>query len=138
MPPTSFAEASASLDDETTDGNPPEVVADEESILSECVQSLVPQQWLSWHYRSQDEALIAFSNIHYYNGRLASFPAPPLTPASGHGISLVRVDGQFQRSGKGKTLRTNQIEAERILADIRRRFAESPPTRPPVDRRYHI
>ncbi|ULN42475.1 DUF3320 domain-containing protein [Mycolicibacterium crocinum] len=130
MPPTSFAEASASLDDETTDGNP-EVVADEESILSECVQSLVPQQWLSWHYRSQDEALIAFSNIHYYNGRLASFPAP-LTPASGHGISLVRVDGQFQRSGKGKTLRTNQIEAERILADIRRRFAESPDKAPSI------
>ncbi|BBX09940.1 DUF3320 domain-containing protein [Mycolicibacterium aichiense] len=129
MPPTSFAEASASLDDEATDS--PEVVADEESILSECVQSLVPQQWLSWHYRSQDEALIAFSNIHYYNGRLASFPAP-LTPATGHGISLVRVDGQFQRSGKGKTLRTNQVEAERILADIRRRFAESPDKAPSI------
>lgn len=123
MPPTSFAETNASIGDEKVDANP-EVVADEESILSECVQALVPQQWLSWHYRSQDEALIAFSNIHYYNGRLASFPAPR-TSASGHGISLVRVDGQFERSGKGKTLRTNGVEADRIVADIRRRFAES-------------
>lgn len=130
MPPTSFADASAGVDDGEEDTNP-EVVADEESILSECVQSLVPQQWLSWHYRSQDEALIAFSNIHYYNGRLASFPAP-LSPASGHGISLVRVDGQFERSGRGKTLRTNRVEAERIVADIRSRFDASPDAAPSI------
>ncbi|MDH6199086.1 hypothetical protein M2272_005753 [Mycobacterium frederiksbergense] len=130
MPPTSFAEANASIDDGEEDTNP-EVIADEESILSECVQSLVPQQWLSWHYRSQDEALIAFSNIHYYNGRLASFPAP-LAPAGGHGISLVRVDGQFERTGRGKTLRTNRVEADRIVADIRGRFASSPDVAPSI------
>lgn len=130
MPPTSFADANASVDDGEEDVAP-EVVADEESILSECVQSLVPQQWLSWHYRSQDEALIAFSNIHYYNGRLASFPAP-LASAGGHGISLVRVDGQFERTGRGKTLRTNRVEADRIVADIRDRFDESPENAPSI------
>jgi Protein of unknown function (DUF4011)/Swt1-like HEPN/AAA domain/REase_MTES_1575/Protein of unknown function (DUF3320) len=130
MPPTSFADASAAIDDGEEDANP-EVVADEESILSECVQSLVPQQWLSWHYRSQDESLIAFSNIHYYNGRLASFPAP-LAPATGHGISLIRVDGHFERSGRGKTLRTNRVEADRIVADIRSRFAQSPEVAPSI------
>jgi superfamily I DNA and/or RNA helicase len=130
MPPTIFAEANAAVDEGEEDANP-EVVADEESILSECVQSLVPQQWLSWHYRSQDEALIASSNIHYYNGRLASFPAP-LAPNSGHGISLVRVDGHFERSGRGKTLRTNRVEADRIVADIRTRFAASPDAAPSI------
>lgn len=130
MPPTSFADANAAVDDGEEDANP-EVVADEESILSECVQSLVPQQWLSWHYRSQDEALIAFSNIHYYNGRLASFPAP-LAPATGHGISLVRVDGQFERSGRGKSLRTNRVEAERIVADILQRFDRSQGNAPSI------
>jgi hypothetical protein len=122
MPPSSFGDSNAVDDDEDQS---PDVVVDEESILTECVQARVPQQWLSWHYRSQDEALIAFSNQQYYNGKLASFPAP-LPPTSGHGVSLVRVDGQFERSGKGKTLRTNGAEAERIVADIRRRFAESP------------
>ncbi|WNG88503.1 DUF4011 domain-containing protein [Mycobacterium sp. ITM-2016-00317] len=122
MPPTSFAETSAALDDE--EEYDPDVVVDEESILTECVHGLVPQQWLSWHYRSQDEALIAFSNLHYYGGALASFPAP--LPAHGdHGISFVRVNGHFERTGRGKTLRTNRVEAEAIVADVRRRFDES-------------
>lgn len=127
MPPTSFADAGTGDDDEdyTTD-----TVVDEESILTECVQSQVPRQWLSWHYRSQDEALIAFSNQNYYEGRLASFPAPQATTGSGTGVSLVRVDGVFERSGKGKTLRTNRVEAERIVADIRHRFAASPAEAP--------
>lgn len=127
MPPTSFAETNATFD-EDEDYNP-DVVLDEESILTECVQALVPQQWLSWHYRSQDEALIAFSNAHYYGGQLASFPAPHAGD-HGHGISLARVDGHFERSGKGKTLRTNRVEAERIVEDIRQRFAASPERAP--------
>lgn len=123
MPPTSFAEASVGDDDEDY---APDTVVDEESILTECVQSQVPRQWLSWHYRSQDEALIAFSNQNYYEGRLASFPAPRAAAGAGHGVSLVRVDGTFERAGKGKTLRTNRVEAERIVADIRQRFTSSP------------
>jgi hypothetical protein len=126
MPPTSFAEAGVSVDDE--EEYDPDVVLDEESILTECVQARVPRQWLSWHYRSQDESLIAFSNQHYYDGRLASFPAPlgaASTAGAGHGVSLVRVDGTFERSGRGKSLRTNQVEADRIVGDIRGRFAES-------------
>lgn len=127
MPPTSFAEINAVADDEAE--STPDAVIDEESILTECVQAMVSQQWLSWHYRSQDEALIAFSNLQYYQGKLASFPAP-LPAGPGHGISLVRVDGQFERGGKGKTLRTNRVEAERIVSDIRQRFAESPQAAP--------
>ena len=80
MPPTSFAEANATS--MTTRDSDQELFIDKESILTECVGALVPQQWLSWHYRSQDEALIAFSNQHYYNGRLASFPAPHADKAS--------------------------------------------------------
>lgn len=129
MPPTSFAEAGVGIDDEEEYNV--DVVVDEESILTECVNAQVPQQWLSWHYRSQDEALIAFSNFHYYKGHLASFPAP-LVPSSGHGISFIRLDGQFQRDGRGKELRTNRVEAERIVSDIRRRFAESPDRNPSV------
>ncbi|ORV09814.1 DUF3320 domain-containing protein [Mycobacterium celatum] len=126
MPPTSFAEANASLEDE--DEYNPDVVFDEESILTECVQAQVPRQWLSWHYRSQDESLIAFSNHQYYEGRLASFPAPlgTTTSAAGHGISLIRVNGVFDRTGRGRALRTNRVEAGKIVADIRQRFSASP------------
>lgn len=131
MPPTSFAEVSATIDEEAEFDE--SIVPDEESILTECVKAFVPQQWLSWHYRSQDEALIAFSNYHYYENRLASFPAP--LPASGsgargHGISLVRVDGHFERKARGKSLRTNRVEAERIVEDVKQRFAQSPDKAP--------
>ncbi|OBB77103.1 DUF3320 domain-containing protein [Mycobacterium sp. 852014-52144_SCH5372336] len=131
MPPTSFAEASATLDEDEEYNQ--DAVPDEESILTECVQARVPRQWLSWHYRSQDEALITFSNYHYYEGRLASFPAPlPASTSglSGHGISMVRVNGHFERSGRGKTLRTNRVEAERIVEEIKQRFWDSPDKAP--------
>ncbi|MCS5713515.1 DUF4011 domain-containing protein [Herbiconiux sp. CPCC 205716] len=126
MPPTSFGETAIDADDELELSAEAVAVADEESILSECVQSQVPSKWLSWHYRSQDESLITFSNHHYYESRLSSFPAP-LRPTErnaldGYGVSMVRVNGVFNRAGKGKELRTNRIEAEAIVAEIRRRF----------------
>jgi hypothetical protein len=126
MPPTSFAEVNANIDG--SEDSEQESFLDEESILTECVHAQVPQQWLSWHYRSQDEALIAFSNQHYYNRRLASFPAPRTEGASGadgQGVSLNRVNGTFERAGKGKTLRTNRVEADAIVADVIARFRNS-------------
>src|SRR4051794_5845300 len=124
MPPTSFLEPTASSEDSVEFLDT--AVEDEESILSERVQARVPRQWLSWHYRSQDESLIAFSNAQYYENRLSSFPAPTHGRASsepdGRGVSLVRVPGTFHRSNAGRLLRTNPIEAKAIVAEIRRRF----------------
>lgn len=125
MPPTSFADTGGGPDDEAAD--PVETVDDEESILTECVQARVPSQRLGWHYRSQDEALIAFSNRHYYDGALSSFPAPERGTAA---VSLVRVDGDFHRSGRGPLLRTNPIEARAVVDDVVRRFAASPDALP--------
>lgn len=91
---------------------------------------------LTWHYRSRDEALIAFSNEHYYENKLSSFPTPPPeTDPHGHptaGLSFVRVHGTFLRSGTGKALRTNPEEATAIVAEIRRRFALSPDRMPSI------
>lgn len=136
MPPTSFAEPA----DSATGIDLDEVLAveDEESILTEAVQARIEQRWLSWHYRSKDEGLIAFSNSRYYESKLSSFPAP--TPEVDHagrplaGVSLERVNGTFLRpgSGAGKTLRTNPVEADAIVAEIRRRFAESPDDLPSI------
>ena len=112
-------------------------VLDEESILSECVQARVPRLWLTWHYRSRDESLVAFSNQHYYDGRLSTFPAPSSPERSGYGIRLVRVAGVFHRdatrgprslrdpAGVAGLLRTNPVEAEAVVRDVLSRFAES-------------
>ncbi|MGY1781816.1 DUF4011 domain-containing protein [Geodermatophilus sp. SYSU D01036] len=135
MPPTSFAEPVSVLDDELAEllGT---AVEDEESILSECVQARVPRHWLSWHYRSHDESLIAFSNAHYYDNRLSSFPAPthgrPSADVGGRGISLVRVQGTFHRAGAGRLLRTNPMEAKAVVAEVRRRFDASPDAVPSI------
>ena len=130
MPPTSFAESSVTTVELDDAG---EQVEDEESILTECVQARVARHRLSWHYRSQDESLIAFSNNHYYNGDLMSFPAPVSGGAGATtGVSLARVDGEFLRSGQGALLRTNPIEAQAVVAEIRRRFAASPDALPSI------
>jgi hypothetical protein len=126
MPPTSFAESAF---DPVSSDEVGDVVEDEESILGECVQARVERQRLTWHYRSQDESLIAFSNHHYYDGTLASFPAPAVA-GPGRGVSLVRVDGTFHRSGP--LLRTNPVEAQAVVEEVRRRFSASPEVVPSV------
>lgn len=140
MPPSTFAEVTADVDEAETEAG---LVADEESILTECTQARVPSKWLSWHYRSQDEALIAFSNHQYYESRLSSFPAPLrevsasvpdalAAPKPDYGLSLVRVDGRFERSGGRGVLRTNRVEAQTIVDEVIRRFAAAGDSAPSI------
>ena len=44
-----------------------------ESLLA-TLEAFLPNCLLEWHYRSEDERLIAFSNEHIYGGRLVTFP----------------------------------------------------------------
>jgi hypothetical protein len=89
---------------------------DAESLLAACLRAGLPRRELSWHYRSQDEALIAFSNTHSYADRLSSFPAP----TAGGAISLLPARGTFLRSGPGA--RTNPVEAQVVVAEVLRRL----------------
>lgn len=120
MPPSTFGAVAGSGEQDEFDSPLAEleqaVVADAESILEECVESGLDQEWLAWHYRSRDEVLIKFSNDHYYDGRLSSFPSP-FHSVPDCGIELRRVDGQFDHGGK----RTNAVEADAIVAEVARR-----------------
>ena len=113
MPPTSFAETVLDFSDELTEVKDLIVVDDEESILNECVQSGLPQKWLSWHYRSQDESLIAFSNAMYYGDRLSTFPAPytPIDGADRPPASACPGRRALHPIRAGRRLRTNEVEA---------------------------
>lgn len=121
MPPTSVAQVSVGNDEDDEDDE--SFVLDEESILSESVRASVPDLMLSWHYRSEDESLIAFSNHQYYDGHLSSFPSASDSLAA-KGVSFVKVNGTFQRVGlaAGKDLRTNPEEAKAIVQEIVRRL----------------
>ncbi|MES2207438.1 MAG: DUF4011 domain-containing protein [Pseudomonadota bacterium] len=73
LPPTSFFDQMIEDDDEeeslaSVDGA--------ESILDICQQLFNPVRTLKWHYRSQHQSLIAFSNFHFYDNSLVVFPSP--------------------------------------------------------------
>ena len=129
MPPTtgfSSSAASVSADDQGDIDDLLVVPDDEESILEECVESGMPRELLAWHYRSQDEILIDFSNGAYYHGRLSSFPSP-FVARPDCGLVYHRVNGQFQHGSKGASdpsFQTNEIEADAIVAEVQRRVAD--------------
>lgn len=107
LPPTRFFDRQS--DD---DGQPPEdgELIELESILEEAVASGLPQLSLRWHYRSRHESLIAFSNHHYYNGDLRTFPA---AGGAGRGVEHVHVPGGTYDRGRS---RTNRAEADAVVA----------------------
>ena len=120
MPPTSIGQVNVNESDEADESGA--VAPDDlDSILTECVESQVPRLWLSWHYRSQDESLITFSNEKYYEGRLASLPSPGGDPTAG--VEWRRVHGHFNREDRRNHFRTNRVEAEAIVEEIRSRLA---------------
>lgn len=115
LPPTNFFGRS---DDGADDGTElAEFEKDMPSILDEVAAAGIPTHRLNWHYRSRDEALIAFSNHYYYDGGLVTFPSPD---ASGEAVRLHKVNGTYQRA-KGST---NPDEARAIAAFIRKRLTE--------------
>lgn len=122
MPPTSFFGRGAGAEDDDS-----EVEDDQERILEERLGARRPQRRLIWHYRSRNESLIAFSSHRYYDGDLVTFPAPLTQDAA---VSLRSVAGARAR---GKA-RTNQIEAEAIVAEVvaRRRLVGERGFEPPA------
>ncbi|MDA0934602.1 MAG: DUF4011 domain-containing protein, partial [Planctomycetota bacterium] len=114
LPPTNFFQRA----DEGEDGFDDADAEDLESILDECVAAGLPSMQLRWHYRSQHESLIAFSNHHYYENRLHTFPGPEAV-SDRFGVSLCPVPhGVYDRSKS----RQNRAEAESVVADVVRRL----------------
>ena len=110
LPPTNFF---GRADDE--DEDLPEVERDMPSILDEVSSSGVPHHNLNWHYRSRDEALIAFSNHFYYDGGLVTFPAPS---TGSDAIKFHKVNGTYARGGG----RDNKEEARAVAEMVKRRL----------------
>jgi very-short-patch-repair endonuclease len=114
LPPTSFFRSLQASADPEEEGVEDEEL-DAESILDLGQVSFGEPRDLRWHYRSRHPSLIAFSNEHFYDGRLKVFPAPQ--GARGDlGVHLVHTGGEYATS-------INRIEAERVadavLAHIR-------------------
>lgn len=71
LPPTSFFDRSSDEVDEEEETQ----FDDNESILEVAMKTFHPIRRLRWHYRSQHESLIRFSNDRFYDGDLVIFPS---------------------------------------------------------------
>jgi len=91
---------------------------DLESILDEAKAAGIPLRDLRWHYRSRSESLIAFSNHHYYQNRLVTFPSPVVQDRA---VRLIKVPNGVYDRGKS---RTNKIEAEAVVREAVARMSE--------------
>ncbi len=116
LPPTNFFDRAldeAEEEDESgaEDKGPRLSVEDRvaaESVLDLATRAFRPARRLRWHYRSQHESLIAFSNREFYGNNLVVFPSSH-APSETLGIELVRVRGFWRE-------RINQEEAKAVAA----------------------
>ncbi len=83
LPPTTFFATAVEGEDEIIDdgdeardalATATASIGGFESLLG-TLEAFLPNWLLEWHYRSEDERLITFSNTHIYTGRLVTFPS---------------------------------------------------------------
>jgi very-short-patch-repair endonuclease len=108
MPPTDFFGRDIDTDDEDN------VTSDIESILSMFRAKGAQERYLSWHYRSRHESLIAVSNVEFYDRKLVVFPAPG-TRKHATGLKLQHIPNAIYDRGR---TRTNLLEAKAVAAAV--------------------
>jgi very-short-patch-repair endonuclease len=128
LPPSRFFSKGAAEEYDTDDEEEEAVTEVYESILDECSTIGLSQWMLRWHYRSRCEALIAFSNHHFYNDKLVTFPGPhvPDAETADRCVEFVSVpDGVYVRE-KGQDAGTNRKEAQRVAELVFQHFRTRP------------
>ncbi len=103
LPPTSFFDRMIDEEDEDTT-----VIEDSESIL-DATLPVFPARRLRWHYRSQHESLIAFSNRAFYDNDLILFPSPHNVTRD-YGVQLTRVH-------RGRFINRQNLEEAKLIAE---------------------
>ncbi|MFA7605603.1 MAG: DUF4011 domain-containing anti-phage protein Hhe [Rhodocyclaceae bacterium] len=112
LPPTSFFDR---MQDDGDGDSDLTGIEESESIL-DATLPIFPARRLRWHYRSQHESLIAFSNQSFYDGDLVLFPSPHKHDEH-FGIQYSRVQG-------GCFINRRNLEEARIIAEaVREHFA---------------
>jgi hypothetical protein len=116
LPPTRFFESAVAIsdqDDIETDQQLFEAQQGEiEDLLGAALNIEIDECYLDVHYRSNDAALIEFSNTHFYNGRLQPIPGHPANRSRFAPLTLYTAGGVYQD-------RQNEIEATRVCQIVR-------------------
>ncbi|MAC84779.1 MAG: hypothetical protein CL624_11670 [Arcobacter sp.] len=109
LPPTSFFDT---IKDDT-DNDEDTIVDESESILDTCINLYSPVRRLKWHYRSQHESLIDFSNKKFYDNDLIVFPSPSGLNSDELGIKHTYLPDAIYQSGSSQ--RFNKLEAKILV-----------------------
>lgn len=113
LPPTSFFDRIVDGDEDDPTG-----IEESESIL-DATLPMFPARRLRWHYRSQHESLIAFSNHSFYDSDLVLFPSP-FKETENYGV-------QFSRVPRGCFVNRRNLEEARIISEaVREHFRHRP------------
>lgn len=128
LPPTRFFESTASgaayeADAELTEQDLFEQQQSEVAdLLGASLNLAIEQTYLDVHYRSKHADLIAFSNEHFYRGRLQPLPSQEPKAQAEPPIRFCPVQGTYEN-------RTNPKEAEAVVQLVRELLArEEPPS----------
>ncbi|HAL09527.1 MAG TPA: hypothetical protein DCO67_06085 [Staphylococcus sp.] len=104
MPPTAFF-SSNNIDEDNLE------LEDLESLLDDCLASNFPEKYLKWHYRSNHESLIHYSNLTYYNSSLFTYPSSDALTSK---VFFENVNGVYKRGSH----RNNEIEAKAVVKQL--------------------
>jgi very-short-patch-repair endonuclease len=121
LPPTNFFQTIES--EEFENENEVFEEASFESILNSFDSFGFPSKMLNWHYRSKDETLIAYSNYHFYENRLYTFPNSA-SDGLDTGLKFIYVpDGVYKR---GVGARHNLVEARKVAELVHEHLTKTP------------
>ena len=122
MPPTSFFSSTSKNTDDYDVDEDDDVYVDieSESILDEA-STCLPSCMLSWHYRSKDESLIAFSNKEIYDNKLITFPN--CRKDIDRGLQYIYVPNGYY---EGKPKNCNVNEAKRCVRLVEEHIKNHP------------
>ena len=112
LPPSDHFQV-ASTDDGDDDGDGVGVDESTESILDLANQRFRTKPRLKWHYRSQHESLIQFSNREFYDRDLVVFPSPMANDDELLGVKCFYTPSFFSDTVYESSI--NQREAELII-----------------------
>ncbi len=120
LPPTTFFQVEMSNPE---DDDQEETIFNEldasTSILDICKSTNYPARRLKWHYRSEHESLIAFSNLQWYGNELILFPSSGSSPHK-LGIQFHFIEDATYTTGR------NIVEARYVAQKIIQHSRKSP------------
>jgi len=111
LPPSDHFQTANTNDDDNGVG----IDENTESILDLANQKFRQKRRLRWHYRSQHESLIQFSNQEFYERDLVVFPSPSGNGDELLGVKCIYVPDMVRDAFYDSSI--NQREAEKIIEE---------------------